>query len=81
MTNHWVENWADIHIIQWCKEKTKAHGYNPQDMYSFNVHYDDCDPPWIFCLHKDYASIKEEIIAVSSKYNAQPEKEFPPLTT
>jgi hypothetical protein len=64
MPNHWVEDWASIHILDWCKEQTVNLGLNPNDVDTWNVHYDDCIEPWIMCRHRGSPVSKEQIIDV-----------------
>lgn len=45
----WGEGW----IPKGCKDIALDHGLSPNDFTVFNVHYDDCDTPWIFCRHKN----------------------------
>jgi|SRR5687768_154048 hypothetical protein len=60
----WVEDWASIHILDWCKAQTQGFGLNPNDVETWNVHYDDCIEPWIMCRHKDARASKEQMIEV-----------------
>jgi hypothetical protein len=60
----WVEDWASIHILDWCKGQTQGFGLNPNDVETFNVHYDDCAEPWIMCRHKDAGASKQQMVEV-----------------
>ncbi|KAH6692740.1 hypothetical protein F5X68DRAFT_129668 [Plectosphaerella plurivora] len=67
MPNHWVEDWNSIHILDWCKERTVDMGLNPNDVETWNVHYDDCIEPWIMCRHKDSLVSKGMMIDLWSR--------------
>ncbi|KAL9595275.1 MAG: hypothetical protein Q9179_005044 [Wetmoreana sp. 5 TL-2023] len=39
-----------------CKEIVENEKFNPADIQTWNVHYDDCSAPWIICYHKNSAA-------------------------
>ncbi|KAL8849702.1 MAG: hypothetical protein Q9221_005312 [Calogaya cf. arnoldii] len=47
----WSEDW----IPQWCldESKSKDDGFNPADIRTYDIHYDDCETAWVVCVHKD----------------------------
>ncbi|KAL8870958.1 MAG: hypothetical protein Q9174_003117 [Haloplaca sp. 1 TL-2023] len=51
-----MDKWGPGWIPQWCKDTAKERNFNPADITTWNVHYDDCKEPWIMCHHKSSPS-------------------------
>ena len=54
VTPTWSE-WFDEYIPQFCLDVSKSdeNGFNPADMKSYDIRYDDCEAAWVVCNHKD----------------------------
>ncbi|KAL8752673.1 MAG: hypothetical protein Q9199_005580 [Rusavskia elegans] len=51
--NH--HQWSDDWMPQYCLEesKIKDNGFNPADIRTYDIRYDDCETAWVVCVHKD----------------------------
>ncbi|KAL8649656.1 MAG: hypothetical protein Q9226_005484 [Calogaya cf. arnoldii] len=50
------DQWSDQDWIpQWCLDRSKDENdaFNPADIRTYNIRYDDCESPWVVCVHKD----------------------------
>ena len=48
-----AKKWNDAWISSDCKTLAETHNFSVSDIETYNVHYDDCDQPWILCHHKN----------------------------
>ena len=54
--------WLPNGLPQGCKDVATAMKMNPKDFKVFNVKYEDCDQPWVFCRHKDADTSEQSMI-------------------
>ncbi|KAI4250142.1 MAG: hypothetical protein L6R40_000314 [Gallowayella cf. fulva] len=49
-----IDKWGDGWIPQWCLDtsKSSSNGFNPEDISTYNIKYDDCNMAWVVCVHK-----------------------------
>lgn len=59
----WDAGW----IPEDCKTITEGAELNPMDVISFNIHYDDCEDPWVMCRHKDSPIDEQTIVDTFGK--------------
>ncbi|KAI4192277.1 MAG: hypothetical protein LQ350_008677 [Teloschistes chrysophthalmus] len=48
-----VDAWGPGWIPQHCRDWVKYGGYDEKDITTYNIHYSDCEQPWVVCQHKD----------------------------
>ncbi|KAL8697307.1 MAG: hypothetical protein Q9224_002384 [Gallowayella concinna] len=48
-----VNKWGDGWIPQFCLDKVRENGLNPEDISTYNIKYGDCDMAWVLCVHKN----------------------------
>lgn len=58
------DDWGSDYLPADCKNIAKSNGFSPFDVSAFNIHYDDCSEPWIFCRHKDSPLSKIDMIDI-----------------
>ncbi|KAI4182851.1 MAG: hypothetical protein L6R41_005747 [Letrouitia leprolyta] len=56
--NVWEPGW----IPKDCKDLTAEAGFNPADITTYNVNYDDCNTAWVICLHNDGGSSIDDVV-------------------
>lgn len=56
------EYWETGFIPQDCKTLAEGGGFSALDVSTFNIYYDDCEEPWIFCRHKDSPLSEKQMI-------------------
>lgn len=61
-TNSSVRNWQAGWIPKACSDFAQDHNLNESDFKVFNVYYEDCSEPWIFCRHNDAAASEHDMI-------------------
>ncbi|KAL8664830.1 MAG: hypothetical protein Q9202_002692 [Teloschistes flavicans] len=61
-TNATRVQWPAGWIPASCKAITQNEHYNPVDVSTYFVHYDDCTDPWILCYHEDSSAPLETLI-------------------
>lgn len=59
----WEEGW----IPEDCKNMIEGTEFSVQDITPFNIHYDDCEDPWVFCRHKDSPLSEDYIVDAFGK--------------
>ncbi|KAK2758796.1 hypothetical protein FQN54_003488 [Arachnomyces sp. PD_36] len=59
----WDAGW----IPEDCKTLAEAAEFNPLDIISFNIQYDDCEDPWVMCRHKDSEFDEQAIVDTFGK--------------
>ncbi|KAL8997145.1 MAG: hypothetical protein Q9169_003528 [Polycauliona sp. 2 TL-2023] len=56
--------WDNDWIPEYCLDKSKgerqedgtiSNGFNPADISTYDIKYDDCDTAWVVCVHKESA--------------------------
>ncbi len=52
---HTFDEWGDGWIPQFCLDASESadDGFNPADIKTYNIRYDDCGTAWVVCVHKD----------------------------
>ncbi|CAL8576762.1 hypothetical protein XPA_002627 [Xanthoria parietina] len=52
---HHVDPWSEDWMPKFCLEQSKSEddGFNPADIKTYNIHYDDCETAWVVCVHKN----------------------------
>ncbi|KAL8903918.1 MAG: hypothetical protein Q9171_007233 [Xanthocarpia ochracea] len=52
---HTFDVWGDGWIPQFCLDASESedNGFNPADIKTYNIKYDDCGTAWVVCVHKD----------------------------
>jgi hypothetical protein len=58
--DYWGAGW----IPQSCKDIANGHNMSQSDFTTFNVHYQDCGEPWVFCRHKQAAVSEADMIDI-----------------
>jgi len=59
----WEEGW----IPEDCKNMVEGSEFSVQDITPFNIKYDDCETPWVFCRHKDSPLSEDTIVDTFGK--------------
>ncbi|KAL8933803.1 MAG: hypothetical protein Q9216_006204 [Gyalolechia sp. 2 TL-2023] len=56
------DTWNPGWIPQDCKDLTAEAGFNPADITTYNVNYDDCNTAWLVCFHRDSATPIKSVV-------------------
>ncbi|KAL9599104.1 MAG: hypothetical protein Q9219_004062 [cf. Caloplaca sp. 3 TL-2023] len=59
--NHY-DVWEPGWIPKDCRDITIEAGFNPADITTYNIHYDDCNMAWVVCFHRDSPSSLDDMI-------------------
>ncbi|KAL8686994.1 MAG: hypothetical protein Q9218_006712 [Villophora microphyllina] len=54
----WPAGW----IPTSCKAIAEKHNFNPADVSTYYIYYDDCKDPWMLCYHKDSSARIDTLI-------------------
>ncbi|RDW70674.1 uncharacterized protein DSM5745_08185 [Aspergillus mulundensis] len=65
--NRQIAIWASGYIPKDCQDLGAGEGYDASEFEVYEVTYDDCADPWLFCRHKDVETTIETAAETFSK--------------
>ncbi|KAL6237117.1 hypothetical protein BDW75DRAFT_238578 [Aspergillus navahoensis] len=69
--NSQIAVWASGYIPKDCQDLGSDEGYDASEFEVYEVTYDDCGDPWLFCRHKD---VKIDIATAAETFSKLPVK-------
>ncbi|KAL4776969.1 hypothetical protein BDW60DRAFT_175171 [Aspergillus nidulans var. acristatus] len=69
--NSQIAAWPSGYIPKDCQDLGSGEGYNASEFEVYEVTYDDCADPWLFCRHKD---VEVDIATAAETFSKLPVK-------
>ncbi|KAL3435590.1 hypothetical protein BDV09DRAFT_204020 [Aspergillus tetrazonus] len=69
--NSQIAGWPNGYIPKDCQDLGSGEGYNASEFEVYEVTYDDCADPWLFCRHKD---VEVDIATAAETFSKLPVK-------
>ncbi|CBF89557.1 hypothetical protein AN0402.2 [Aspergillus nidulans FGSC A4] len=69
--NSHIAVWPSGYIPKDCQDLGSGEGYNASDFEVYEVTYDDCADPWLFCRHRD---VEVDIATAAETFSKLPVK-------